>query len=260
MYLRLWRHHQINMRAAALTYTLILSLVPLLAVCLSVFSLFVDIKRLSLEFKTFLFKHLAAGAGVMVDKQIDTFLAKVKFKTLGYVGFFALLLISLLLLNAVEDSINRIWSIQKKKKLWKRILTYNLLLFLGPVSVSLSLATTTIVMKYFPHLAVKANLGAVFISAILLTLTYKIFPNKKVWWSAALISGILAAVSLEVAKWAYTSYSAKILFYNKVYGSLAVLPFFLIWIYLNWLLFLGGALLTYMLQHYKTLNVRGKSS
>ncbi len=239
------------MRAAALTYTFILSLIPLLAVCLSVFSLIIDVKKLSIDFKMLLFRHLTAGAGNVVGQYMDNFLRKVQFKTVGYIGFAALLVIALLLLSNIEDSINRIWSIRRKKKLWKRVLIYNLILFLGPVSVSLSLATTTIVMKYFPHMAVKANLGVILINTLFVCFIYKIFPNKKVNWKWALLSALMVALTCELAKWGYTYYIAKALFYNKIYGSLAVLPVFLIWIYLNWLIFLAGALVTFVLQHRK---------
>lgn len=259
MYLRLWLRHQIPMRAAALTYTLLLSLVPLIAVCLSALSLVIDLKRQSQDFKLFLFKQLTAGAGASVGRTIDSFLAKVQFKTLGYVGFACLLLLALFMLASIEDSINRIWSIHQRKRVWKRVLIYNLILMLGPVSVSLSIATTTIVAKFFPQLGLKASLGVVLISAIFLTLTYKIFPNKKVSWIAALISGVLVAVSLEIAKWGYAGYMAKMLIHNKIYGGLAGLPLFLIWIYVNWLLFLAGALLTFMLQHHGFLKPKGKT-
>ncbi len=257
MYWRLWKRHQIPMRAAALTYALLLALIPLLAVCFAVISLVIDIKKVTGDFKLFLFKHLAAGAGNLVGSTIDAFLMKVHFKTLGYVGFGMLLMIALLLLASIEDSINRIWSIQRKKKLWKRILIYNLILFLGPVSVSLSIATATIVQKYFPQLLFKANLSIIVISAIFLTITYKIFPNKKVSWIAAFASGLLVAVATEFAKWGYAGYLGKMMIHNKIYGSLAAFPLFLIWIYLNWLFFLAGALFSFMLQHRNTFRTKG---
>lgn len=248
------------MRAAALTYTLLLSLIPLLAVCFSVVTLVVDIKKVTVEFKLFLMKQLSTGTGHLMDKYIDTFLYKVRFKTIGYLGFAFLLITTLLLLGSVEESINRIWSIRRKKALWKRVAIYNLILVLGPVSVAVSLGTTTIVAKYFPQLLLKANIGAMLIAWIFLTLTYKIFPNKKVFWSAAITSGFVVAILLELAKWAYASYVAKSLMYNQIYGSIAVLPLFLIWAYVNWILFLGGALFSFMLQHRKTFKVKGQQN
>lgn len=260
LYWHLWQRHQIPVRAAALTYTLILSLIPLLAVCLSVFSLVVGVQQLSTEFKGFLLKYLVPSASNQVIHYLDNFIAKVQFKTIGFIGVAALLVTALLLLSSIEESINRIWGIRKKKKLWKRFLIYNLILFLGPVSVSLSVATATVVSKYFPQLLLKANLGALLINALLVTLTYKIFPNKKVEWKPAVISGLAVSFTCELAKWGYAIYSAKALFYNKVYGSLAILPLFLVWVYVNWTIFLAGALLCFMLQHHRNFKLRGAPS
>lgn len=257
LYFRLWKYHQIPVRAAALTYTLLLGLIPLIAVCLSVLSLVVGVKQLSVDFKAFLMKFLVPSAGNQVANLIDNFVSKVQFKTVGYIGFAIVLLTALLALSSIEESINRIWSIRRKKKLWKRFLTYNLILILGPVSVSLSLATTTVVKKYFPQLLLKANLGSMFMFATVVTLTYKIFPNKKVHWRAAIISGWLVAVICELAKLGYARYITKALFYNKVYGGLAAFPLFLVWIYLNWTIFLAGALFCFMLQHYRSLLRKG---
>jgi membrane protein len=126
---------------------------------------------------------------------------------------------------------------------------YNLLLVLGPASVSLSLSTVSFVSRFFPDYVSKAKIGAFLINTVLLTLIYKIFPNKKVHWSASMIAGVTAALAAELAKWGYAVYTKKALFYNEVYGSLAAIPLFLIWIFLNWNIFLGGSLFSYMIQH-----------
>jgi membrane protein len=256
MYFRLWKRHQIGLRAAALTYTLILALIPLLAVCLSAFTIFVDVRDLGKRFMTFLMGHLAPGSGHIVSGYIQSFLEKVHFKAIGYFGFGALLVTSLLLLSSIEGSINQIWSIRKKKQLWKRVLIYNLLLVAGPICVSLSVATVTIVNRFFPEYAGKASVGATLVNFLFLTLTYKIFPNKRVRWKAAVPAGLAAALALEAAKWGYRVYTAKAIFYNEVYGGLAVLPFFLIWVYVNWNIFLGGALLSYLIQDGRNLGPR----
>lgn len=249
MFFRLWSHHQISLRAAALTYALILAFIPLLAVALSGGSLFIKGRDLNSMLMPFLEQHLAPGSATKVAKVIDTLLAKVHFKAMGYVGFTALLVTCLLLLSSIENSINRIWSIRRKKELWKRVVIYNLLLVLGPASVSASLATITWISHFFPKYVAKANLGAFLINGIFFAFVYKIFPNKRVSWVASFLAGFLASGAVDLAKLGYAIYTTKALFYNEVYGGLAVFPLFLIWIYVNWNIFLGGALLTYMIQH-----------
>lgn len=68
-------------------------------------------------------------------------------------------------------------------------------------------------------------------------------------WIASLLAGAIASAAVDLAKLGYAIYTTKALFYNEVYGGLAVFPLFLIWVYVNWNIFLGGALLTYMIQH-----------
>lgn len=252
MFFRLWAHHQISLRAAALTYALILALIPLLAVCLSGGSLFFNVRDLNTRFMSFLVQHLAPGSAAKISALLTNFLAKVHFKAIGYVGFAVLLITCLLLLSGIESSINRIWSIRRKKELWKRVVIYNLLLILGPAAISFSLATVTLISRYFPKYVTKANFGAFFISAFFLAFVYKIFPNKRVNWSAAVIAGVVAAGAAEFAKWGYAIYTKKVLFYNEIYGGLALLPLFLLWMYVNWNIFLGGSLLSYMIQHRHT--------
>lgn len=260
MYIWLWGRHQISLRSAALTYTLILALIPMLAVCLSAFTLLWPVQDLNARFMGFLMEHLAPGSGKVVQGHIQALLLKVRFKAIGYVGFSLLLVIALLLLSSMENAINRIWSIRRHKDLWKRIVIYNLLLVLGPVAISLSIVSTGMVSKYFPQYIVKANAGSILINTVLLTLIYKIFPNKKVHWGAAFLAGVLACATFELAKWIYAVYAAKAMFYNTLYGGLAVLPLFLVWVYVNWNIFLGGALFSYMIQHRKSFRVAPKKN
>ncbi len=255
MFFQLWGHHQIGLRSAALTYAFILALIPMLAVCLSAFTLFWPVQDLNARFMGFLMEHLAPGSGKVVQTYITNVLNKVEFKKIGYFGFAFLLVIALLLLSSIENAINRIWSIRRHKDLWKRVVIYNLLLIVGPVSISLSIATTAMVAKLFPQYLAKANVGSALINTVLLTLVYKIFPNKRVHWTAAFSAGILACFSFEAAKWIYGVYAAKTLFYNKVYGGLAVLPLFLVWVYVNWNIFLGGSLFSYMIQHRRSFRI-----
>lgn len=255
MYIWLWGRHQISLRSAALTYTLILALIPMLAVCLSAFTLFWPVQDLNARFMSFLMEHLAPGSGKVVQGHIQALLLKVRFKAIGYIGFGVLLVIALLLLSSMENAINRIWSIRRHKDLWKRIVIYNLLLVLGPVAIALSVVSTSMVSKFFPHYLAKANAGSTVINVVLLTLIYKIFPNKRVHWSAAFVAGLLACGTIELAKWIYAVYAAKAMFYNTLYGGLAVLPLFLVWVYVNWNIFLGGALLSYMIQHRRSFRV-----
>ena len=211
VYIRLWSHHQISLRAAALTYALILAIIPLFAVALSGGSLFIKGRDLRSMLMPFLVQNLAPGSVEKVGNFISDSLAKGHFRAMGYVGFGALLFTCLLLLANVENSINRIWSIRKKKDLWKRAVIYNLLLVLGPASVSFSLSTVTFVGRMFPRYLARANIGAFLIDILMFGFIYKVFPNKRVHWFATFVGAFSAAFACEAAKYLYAIYTHKAL-------------------------------------------------
>lgn len=247
-YVSLWNRNQIGLRAAALTYTFILALVPAIAVCLTIFSFYyVDMARMQADLKTFLLKNLATGTGSAVTVYIESFLGKVRLKTIGVAGFTGLMLTSILLLTGIENSMNRIWNIQRNRPLWKRIGLALLFIILGPVCLGASVTASALLAKR-SHLFLPSQIGSTLATTLLFFTLFKLLPNTKVRSSAAALSAFLAAACAELAKWGYTIYTAKMVFYNKVYGGLAALPFFLIWIYLNWTIFLAGTQLNYLLQ------------
>jgi membrane protein len=244
----LWNENQVSIRAAALTYTFILGLVPALALCFVMFSFFADFGSLQIELKTFLLKNLATGTGQNVAQVIEQGLKNLRFKTIGYWGLGGLMLTGLLLLAAIQDSMNRIWQVKVQQRMWVRFILFQSFFALGPVSVALTMAVLAFVSKYFPKFFYPAQLASVLLCTLLFTSMYKILPAAPVKWKNALLSGLLAAIAIECAKRGFAVYTAKTMFYSKVYGAIAVLPFFLIWIYLNWTIFLSGTQLNYMLD------------
>jgi membrane protein len=247
-YFQLWWRAPSSVCAAALTYTTTLSLVPALAVVFAALGLLVDFKTLNHDMKDFLYKNLATGTGSQVVTYLDTVMSKVRVRTLGVIGFGSFLVTSLMMISNVETSINRIWGIRYPKRFWRRFAVYNLFLIVGPVCAAVSISVSTIVLKFFPQMLFPANITSVLVTTIFVGTVYKMFPNRKVNWFWAIAAALFVAAALELAKWGYSIYTAKALSKNKIYGGLAVMPFFLVWIYVNWILFLSGALLHYLLE------------
>ncbi len=247
-YFQLWWRQQISVRAAALTYTTTLALVPALAIIFAAMGLLVDLKTLNHELRDFLYKNLSTGTGSQVVNYLESVLGKVRVRTLGTVGFGTFLVTSLMMIANVESAINRIWGIRYPKKFWRRFFVYNVFLIIGPLCAALSISVSTVILKYFPQMLFPANLTSVVVVTFFVGTVYKMLPNRKVSWGWALLSALFVAIAIELAKWGYSIYTARSLSHNKIYGALAVLPFFLIWIYVNWIVFLSGALLHYILE------------
>lgn len=148
----------------------------------------------------------------------------------------------------MEMAVQRIWKLKTKRSLWKRLTVYWLIMFLGPLALAAALGA----------LSSKNVLSGGIISRRLLTISfeflafftiYKLVPNTAVKIRYAFLSALTATLGVIGAQNIYTTITRKILSYNKVYGSLASVPIFLIWILVLWWICLAGVALTASLQH-----------
>lgn len=245
---KLWLENQVSIRAAALTYTFILSLVPALALIFAMISFFADIRSHQAELQAFLMKNLATGTGESVVQFIDKGLRNLRFKTIGVWGLGGLMITGMLLLSAIQGSMNHIWRSERKQRVWARIILYQAFFALGPVGISLAMAALAVVAKIFPKFFYPTQIASILLCATLFSAMYKLLPATYVRWKNAIIAGLVAAVALEISKRGFAIYTTKAISYNKVYGGFAALPLFLIWIQINWLIFLSCTQLNYMLD------------
>jgi membrane protein len=196
----------------------------------------------------FLLRHLLPFAGA----------AEIRARIVGFAGqamrltgisIFAIGVTAALALATVEREINAIWGIRRGRSLAKRLIVYAVGLTAGPVLLGASISITTWVVAH--SLAVvpfRRTLGAQIVETLPfvfstagLTLLYKVVPARPVPWGPAFAAGILAAAAFEGAKHAFAWYLTRVATYQAVYGALAVLPIFLLWIYFCWLIILTGA-------------------
>jgi membrane protein len=243
--------------AASLTYTTLLSLVPLFTVALAMSTAFPVFDEAVEALQEFVFDNFLPDArGVdTIAEQITSFTANAGRLTAIGIGFFAVTAVMLML--TIEDAMNGIFKVQRLRPLLQRVLMYWAVLTLGPVLIGVSLSMTSF--------AVGASLGAVNLDilaeAVLrvlpfvftcaaLMLLYSVVPYRHVPWRHALAGGILAAIAFEAAKRGFALYLARFPTYALIYGAFATIPIFLVWVYVSWLVVLAGAALTAMLPAY----------
>ncbi|MBL3600196.1 MAG: virulence factor BrkB family protein [gamma proteobacterium endosymbiont of Lamellibrachia anaximandri] len=239
---------------AALTYTTLLSLVPLMTVMLALFSVFPASERVAVEIEDFVFKNFVPAAGEVVHEHLSNFSSKAA--KLSGVGFAFLLVAALMLMGNIDKAFNTIWHVRKKRGAMSTFMVYWAILSLGPVLIVFSVGVTSYLVS-IPILnddeAVQQlrsrflSMSPVLISAFAFTLLYAVVPNRKVPLWHALAGGILAALLFESAKRGFALYVTHFPTYEAIYGAMAVIPIFLIWIYLSWLVTLLGAEFTYCL-------------
>ncbi len=245
--------------AASLTFTTLLSLVPLITIALTLFSAFPVFESYSAQLKGFLLNSLMPDiASKVITQYMQQFTESAM--RLTAVGIVLLGVTAMLLLLTIEQAFNAIWRVERPRPLFKRLVTYWSVLTLAPLLVGASLALTSWLvgssMGYARHIPV-FGAGALKLLPVLLTwmaftMLFRLVPNRFVPHTHALIGALVGAVAFEAMNRAFGYYISHFPTYKLVYGAFASVPIFLMWIYLSWLAILLGAVVAASLSHWRT--------
>ncbi len=236
--------------AASLTFTTVLSIVPLLAVALALFTAFPLFKDYSDALQDFLATNLMpAAVSDNVMQYLNEFARQASKLTAIGSGF--LMVTALLLIMSIDSALNDIWHVGRQRPMSQRILVYWAVVSLGPVMLGASLWTSTYLARESLGLVSQIHiLDELGISAVPFALTilgfgaiFVVVPNCKVLWRDAFAGGVLTAVILETMKIGFAFYIAQFPTYTIIYGTFATVPVFLAWIYISWIGVLLGATL-----------------
>lgn len=254
-----FQEDRLNRVAQALSYTTLLSLVPLTTLAFGVFSIFPVFQKWMLVMQNYLYSHFVPAAGDVVQRYLNQFASKSAQLTAFGLGF--LIVTALMLMATIEETFNDIWRVPQKRKLVHRFLSYWAILTLGPILLGVSLSLTSALFSFSG-----GNVGVGVWHAVLVSLPfvaevcvfmllYIVVPNATVSWRHALIGSMVTALLFEVAKRGFALVVIKYSSYRLVYGALAALPVFLIWIYVSWAVILMGALLVALMPQWGATNV-----
>ena len=256
---------ELSTQASAMAYVTLFSLVPSLAATFTVLGLFLPLlgenSNLMEGARQFLFKYLATGSGNLVVEHLEKFLSGLDLRRIGASAFVGLLVTLIILLHQIEDAFNRIWMVNQARKTLTRFIYFWLFITLGMFSISIliglstSHSVTAFITKKTLAAADKAEniplIAMVFnwaFTCFLFFLAYKIIPNCEVRSRSARIGALVAGTLFYViSKW-YGLYVTSFASYKTIYGTLAAIPIFLLWIYLCWVILLLGALLAWRWQ------------
>ena len=253
--------------ASALAFESLLSLVPLLTVMFGLFGQISILQDFSTMIQNFIFTNFVPEFGQTIEQYMYIFSSKASQLTIS--GSFILIIIALMLLATIDNTFNRIWEIKKKRNPIKRVFIYFLLLIMGPLLIGIGLALTS----YLLSIPVIADVDTAFnirthllhwlpflMTSITFILLYILVPNCYVSNRHAVIAGIICAILFELAKYTFGIYIKEMSDLENIYGTLAIVPFFLIWIYISWVIILFGAHITYCLSlFYKDKTIFKKS-
>lgn len=234
--------------AGALSYTTLFAAVPLTAAVFGVIAALPVFAKFNDAISNFVFNNFVPATGQAVQHYLLQFASNAS-KLTG-LGVVVLLFTALMLMGNIEERFNRIWRVTGRRAAWARFLVYWAALTLGPVALVAGLALTTY-LSSLPGLSYAANYGP--FKHVLITLLpflisfgallalYRLVPNRRVKWKHASIGALLAAVLFQIAKLAFTAYVTGAASYQQIYGAIAVVPIFLIWVFVSWVIVLLGA-------------------
>lgn len=241
--------------AGALSYTTLVSLVPLIAIALATFSAFPIFENARDQLLEILFSSLVPDVGEEVRNWLSYFASSAAHTTA--IGVLVLAFTAILLLATIEDQLNAIWKVTSTRPFMQRVLVYWTLLTLGPLLLGASLSLS----GYFDQVAQGAgldprrlaqlkeawwysisNLVPPVLETVALILLYKLVPNTAVRWREAFVGAVVAVVSIELLKSGFSYYIRVWSSYRNIYGALATIPIFLLWMYISWAAVLLGAL------------------
>lgn len=242
---------------ASLTYTTLLSLVPLMTVSLALFSAFPVSERVAEVIQDFIFKNFVPASGEVVRTYLAEFSQKAS--RLTGAGSLFLVIVAVLMMANIDQALNALWRVRRRRRPLGLFLVYWAVLSLGPLLMGVSVALTSyLVSTPLVAGALEGEGGRGLLellpalaSALAFTLLYLLVPNRHVPARHAVLGGLLAAGLFELAKHGFALFLTTFPTYQAIYGALATVPVFLIWIYLCWLVTLLGAEFTYCLGIYR---------
>jgi membrane protein len=240
----------LGLTAGSLTFTTLISLVPLLTVMLAAFTAFPMFSSFQVALEKYFLQNLVPdGIARPVLGALTQFASKAN--RIGAMGLIGLVMTALALMLTMDHTLNRIWRVPRPRPLGQRVLIYWAALTLGPLVLGASLTLTSYAfsvsagwvkgMSMLMSQVVEVTQFLLFTASLAGLFHY--VPNTQVRWRHAWAGGIFVSVAFELAKKVLAWYVGLVPAYSTIYGAFATVPILLLWIYLVWLIVLWGAVI-----------------
>ena len=244
---------------SSLTFTTLLSLVPLITITLTFFSVFPQFSDITTHAKNIVLDNmLPETGGKIISQYMEQFTANAA--RLTAVGIAFLAVTAMMMIFSIDNAFNKIWRVTRQRTVIQRVLVYWAVLTLAPLLMggSLSMTSWLIGMSVgnVSQLSVVVLLLLKLVPVVLATMAFaflfRVVPNRFVPLRHAFIGGAVSALAFEAMSRAFALYIAHFPTYKLVYGAFASFPIFLLWVYLSWLTVLLGAVLTASMSHWRS--------
>ncbi|WP_201541922.1 YihY family inner membrane protein [Psychrobacter faecalis] len=250
-------------KAASLTYTTLLSIVPILTVLLMILSSVPALTSVRAQIYEVIYSNLLPQSSLQVSKYINNFAEKSS--NLTIIGSMVLFFTTIMTLTTIERAFNQIWRVENRSGGMKSILRYWTIVTLGPLILGTAfIVSSTVQSLSFLNRQI-AGYGidwSFWIQVVSIAVTvagfismYWFIPKARVPAKNAAIAGVFVAIIFELMKNLFGTVMANFTSYEAIYGAFAALPIFLLWIYLSWNLILLGVEISYTLTIFETEEV-----
>lgn len=254
--IRRFFNERMNNAAASLTYSTLLALVPMLVIAFAILSSFPAFDAVKDRMQALFFSAVVPEAGAAITDYLSNFTRSAS--NLTAFGVVALALTALLLLSTIEDTLNRIWHVDRPRPFLVRFLIFWAILTMGPLVFGASFTLTSDIAAIvgrsgllgmggtgegavLPASWLLSSLLSIAIGTFGFTALFVLVPARRVRiWHAA-IGASFAAVSLEILSWGINSFLTSGSSYETIYGAVAAVPVFLVWVYASWMVIILGA-------------------
>jgi membrane protein len=266
------KENDILIQAMGMVYMTLLSIVPFLLFLFYIMTLFNFFERFDSiinQLRTLILNNLAAGTGETILNYLEVNILNIDIKQLGAISFFSLVMLTVFMLAKIEITFNRIWNVEEHRDIFKRFVAFWTFITLGTFIITLFSSMTFIFIERYMGMGfsdVEAGQNNVFnwimfsLNFLVFIIAYYLIPNTKVEPTAAIFAGLISGTLFIISKNIYSIYTDYMVTYRKIYGSLSVIPIFLVWIYLIWLIVLSGAVISYVFQNRNILYYKNKIS
>jgi membrane protein len=251
---------RVIIRASGLAYSSLLAAVPLIAVIFAVLSAFGALDEIKLKVQEFLLTNLLPTRQEEIVTLLDQFTSNTA--KLGSVGFAFLTLTAIMLLDNVESNFNDIYHVPSRRSFFSKITAYTSVLVLGTVFMGASISISARVNDML-HVGVPLDLSWVsrqlswlfplLLAFLAFLVAYTVIPYTRVRFKSAVLGASISAIFFEAAKYLFAGSVGQSVRYSTIYGPLAVIPIFLVWLYITWIVALVGLEVVYTHQHFLTL-------
>ena len=233
--------------AAALTYTTLFAIVPMMTVGYRVMSLLPDLSDVGVQIQMFIFDNFVPESSLIVQERLREFSDQARQLTL--VGAVFLGVTAFMMLVTMESSFNQIWQVAQRRRGLQRFMTYWAVLTFGPPLIGAGFLVSTYLFS-LPLLVDMDTSGfretllsylPAILSAAAFTMMYYAIPNCRVPFRHAVLGGLVAMLGLELCKSAF-AFTVENSNMTLIYGTFAAVPLFLTWLYVAWAVVLSGAI------------------